>query len=150
VVIPVAVACDYFFSYVGFGDNTITKGMDSAKQLGVLQMYAVLLGMQLMTHRIVRYLLKRQIYAIRARVELEPKKRVRALVESPRNMIYPDANKRMSILDTILSWDPQAHNRAYWNKNFSFFMCMVVFTVFSVLYFSSKLKHELCALNKNC
>jgi len=131
IVVPVAVACDYVFSELEFGANTITKGMTSREQIGVLQMYGVLLCVEIVTHVIVRRLLKRQLSALRTVIESDPHSQIGNY----------GPGRRLSIMNTSVVWNCNSHNREYWNRHFSYFMCMVLFTVTSVFYFSTTLKN---------
>jgi len=135
VVVPTAVMCDYLFSKLGYGDDTIAKRLSSSEQIGILQMYGVLLCVELITHALVKHLLKRQLSACRALVESQSR--------STQNNFTSSRSGRMSIIDTNIVWNSKSHNRKYWNKHFSYFMCMIAFTVVTVLFFSASLKHQL-------
>jgi len=152
VVVPTAVACDYVYNKLDFGVNTITKGMTSTDQIGVLQMYGVLLCVEMVTHVVVRYLLKRQINTFRGVLVMASEQQPHTHSHSPANTnnytsvrasSASSSARRMSIINTFVEWDSNSHNNKYWRTHVSYFMCMIVYTVINVLFYSAQLKHQL-------
>jgi len=140
VVVPLAVACDLVFSALGFGANTITAGLNASEQIALLQMYGVLLSVELLTHAVVRRLMNRQLFALRAIVQTQPHTQENNKFVSTGNT----GKRRMSImLVTSGGWNRHEHNKRYWNTHFSYFMCMVTFVVITVLFNTGVIKHRL-------
>jgi len=161
VVVPLAVSLDLLFSALGFGVNTLTTGLDSSEQILLIQMYGVILSVELVTHAIVKFLLQRQLTAFRGVVRVVQAEKLHRTAQQQqqyrqlqqhnnnnnnnRNNHTSDGRaRRMSIITvTPVEWSASSHNRKYWSTNFSYFMSLVAFSVTNVLFFTSQLKARL-------
>jgi len=111
---------------MGFGVNTVTVGLTSSARIALMQMYCVLLCVELVTHGIVRYLLKRQLSAFRGLVQTQS-----SIQQIPQNRSDSSSGppRRMSIMVKSVQWDVNSHNEKYWDTRFWYFMSMTAFTV---------------------
>jgi len=130
IIVPLVVGCDAFFSYFNFGTDTISFGLDANEQLQVLLMYAVLLGVEIVNHVVVRLLLTRQVTKFRSQLA------------SPRVSEEKQDEQRSSILEVGQAWNIQRHDKQYWARHFWYIIVMVVFAVTEVIRTTTKLKHE--------
>jgi len=138
LVIPLAVTCDILFTKFGYGVNTITIGLTQTERTVLLQMFSVLLCVQLLTHAVVIFLLKRQLLAFRgllARAEEPPNRR--------KNNFINVTSGRNGLMRLSLEWNAKSHINTYWNTHASYFKYMVTFAVVNALASTSELKHRL-------
>jgi len=136
IVVPTAVALDLLYTEWGFGVNTITKGLTGSEQIELLQMFAVLLSVEVVTHAIVRRLLKRQLAAFRHHAQEQAR-------TGTRTNTFTSPRRSMSMIITSAEWNANSHNTKYWNGNFAYFMSMVAFALGNVLFRTAELRQRL-------
>jgi len=132
-VVPLMVACDYTLSQMSFGENTISFGLDFEGQLQVLQMYAVLIGVEILNHGVVRLLLKRQLRKFRSLV---------VNIRVPDHTEMKHRRGRSSILRVDQVWNVQHHDRQYWAAHFWYCCAIIVFAVTAIIKATDRLNHE--------
>jgi len=130
LVLPVSVGMDYALTAAGFGVNTITFSLTQGQRLDLLQMFGVLFIIEVVTHVVVRFILKRQLTNLKTLIHNST---VQITTTTTQSKISHQSE----------TWNVRTHNRKYWEENFYFCLVLVVFSVCSVIYYTTDMKHRL-------
>jgi len=109
LVVPLCVAYDLFYTYVGYGVNTITRGLTQIKRVEALQMYGVLFLAETLNHKLIQYLLKKQLHSYRAGLSQQSIVNI-----APKETEERKRNRRLSVSVVDRQWDIIAHDIKYW------------------------------------
>ena len=134
LIIPFIVALDILLSAVGFGVDTLTISIPTEKKWKLLQTYAVLIGVECLTHIIVRYIIKQQLSAFSSRARANP---VRVNGLQHRRVTVA---RRLSIFGQ--QWNAHKHERKFWDRHRFYFAIMISFSVVWAYFTATILKHS--------